>query len=197
MANRLKWLVVLLSATLPVCAATPGSISGMVKSGDGTPQMGALVEIFAAGALQPMVAFTGQSGNYQVPDLSPGSYRLKVTAVAFLPSLIENVVVRSGGRAVINVTLNTIGSGLSGQLLTVRFSALTTTMGSFLPLLPAKFVTLMRSRGGWLLLRDLRLTALAVGPIMALASMYSRPYFPLTPCRLLDVWEMAVASPPE
>ena len=112
MANRLKWLVVLLSATLPVCAATPGSISGMVKSGDGIPQMGALVEIFAAGALQPMVAFTGQSGNYQVPDLSPGSYRLKVTAVAFLPSLIENVVVRSGGRAVINVTLNTLAQAI-------------------------------------------------------------------------------------
>src|SRR5205085_10683103 len=112
MANRLKWLVVLLGAAMPVCAATPGSISGMVKSADGTPQMGALVEIFSAGALQPVVAFTGQTGSFQAASLSPGSYRLKVTAASFLPSLIENVVIRSGGRAIINVTLNTLAEAI-------------------------------------------------------------------------------------
>jgi len=89
MANRLKWLVVLLGAALPVCAATSGSISGMVKSADGTPQMGALVEVFAAGTLQPFVAFTSQAGSFQIPSLTPGSYRLKVTAASFLPSLVE------------------------------------------------------------------------------------------------------------
>jgi hypothetical protein len=112
MANRLKWLVVLFSATLPVCAATPGSISGTVKTADGTPQMGALVEIFAAGALQPIVAFTGQAGTYQAAALTPGNYRLKVTAASFLPSLVENVIVHSGGRAVINVTLNTLAEAV-------------------------------------------------------------------------------------
>ena len=112
MANRLKWLVVLLGAALPVCAATSGSISGMVKSADGTPQMGALVEVFAAGTLQPFVAFTSQAGSFQVPSLTPGSYRLKVTAASFLPSLVENVVIRSGGRAVINVTLNTLAEAI-------------------------------------------------------------------------------------
>ncbi|HWY69771.1 MAG TPA: TonB-dependent receptor [Terriglobales bacterium] len=112
MANRLKWLVVLLGAALPVCAATSGSIAGMVKSADGTPQMGALVEVFAAGTLQPFVAFTSQAGSFQIPSLTPGSYRLKVTAASFLPSLVENVVIRSGGRAVINVTLNTLAEAI-------------------------------------------------------------------------------------
>ena len=112
MANRLKWLVVLLGAALPVCAATPGSISGLVKSVDGTPQMGALVEVFAAGTLQPFVAFTSQAGSFQVPSLAPGSYKIKVTAISFLPSLIENVVIRSGGKAVINVTLNTLAEAI-------------------------------------------------------------------------------------
>lgn len=112
MANRLKWLVVLFSATLPVCAATPGSISGTVKTANGTPQMGALVEIFAAGALQPIVAFTGQAGTYQAAALTPGNYRLKVTAASFLPSLVENIIVHSGGRAVINVTLNTLAEAV-------------------------------------------------------------------------------------
>lgn len=112
MANRLKWLVVLFSVTLPAYAAAPGSISGVVKSADGTPQMGALVEIFAAGALQPIVAFTAQAGTYHAAALAPGSYRLKVTAASFLPSLVENIVVRSGGRAVINVTLNTLAEAV-------------------------------------------------------------------------------------
>ncbi|PYY11875.1 MAG: hypothetical protein DMG61_17810 [Acidobacteria bacterium] len=112
MANRLKWLVVLLGAALPVCAATQGSIAGMVKSADGTPQMGALVEVFAMGNLQPIVAFTSQAGSFQVASLAPGSYRLKVTAASFLPSLIENVVIRSGGRAIINVTLNTLAEAI-------------------------------------------------------------------------------------
>ena len=112
MANRLKWLVVLLGAALPVCAATPGSISGVVKSVDGTPQMGALVEVFAAGTLQPFVSFTSQAGSFQVASLAPGSYKIKVTAISFLPSLIENVAIRSGGKAVINVTLNTLAEAI-------------------------------------------------------------------------------------
>src|SRR6185312_922512 len=112
MASRLQWLVVLLSATLPVCASTTGSISGTVKSTHGTPQLGALVEVFAAGALQPVIAFTTEAGTYQAANLTPGSYRIKVTAASFLPSLIENVVVRSGGRAVINVTLTTLAEAI-------------------------------------------------------------------------------------
>src|ERR1700757_4689553 len=112
MANRLKWLVVLLGASLPLSAATSGSISGIVKTSNGTPQMGALVEIFSAGVLQPITAFTTQSGTYQALNLEPGSYRLKVTAASYLPSLVENVVVHSGSRAIINVTLNTLAEAV-------------------------------------------------------------------------------------
>lgn len=112
MANRLKCLVVLLSSALPLCAATPGSISGTVKSSNGTPQMGALVEIFSSGVLQPVVAFTSQSGTYEAAALAPGNYRIKVTAASFLPSLVENVAVRAGGRAIINVTLSTLAEAV-------------------------------------------------------------------------------------
>ena len=74
--------------------------------------MGALVEVFAAGTLQPVVAFTSQAGSFQISRLVPGSYRVKVTAASFLPSLVENVVIRSGGRAIINVTLNTLAEAI-------------------------------------------------------------------------------------
>ena len=112
MANRLKWLVVLLGVALPAGAASSGSISGIVKDASGAPQMGALVEVFSVGALQPIIAFTTQAGTYEAQNLLPGNYRLKVTAASYLPSLIENVVVHSGSRAVINVTLNTLAEAV-------------------------------------------------------------------------------------
>ena len=112
MANRLKWLVVLLGVALPACAAAPGSISGVVKNSSGTPQMGAMVEVFTASALQPFTTFTTGSGKYQALNLVPGDYRVRVTEASFLPSLIEHVVVRSGSRAVINVTLSTLAEAI-------------------------------------------------------------------------------------
>lgn len=112
MANRLKWLVVLLGVGLPACAAAPGSISGVVKNSSGTPQMGAMVEVFTASALQPFTTFTTGSGKYQALNLAPGNYRVKVTEASFLPSLIEHVIVHSGSRAVINVTLSTLAEAI-------------------------------------------------------------------------------------
>jgi hypothetical protein len=58
------------------------------------------------------VTYTGYSGGYLAINLLPGSYRVKVSAVSFLPSLIENVVVRSGSKAIINVTLNTLSEAI-------------------------------------------------------------------------------------
>lgn len=112
MANRLKWLVVLLGVTLPASAAAPGSISGVVKNSSGTPQMGAMVEIFIGGAIQPFTTFTTGSGKYQALNLAPGNYRVRVSEASFLPSLIEHVVVHSGSRAIINVTLSTLAEAI-------------------------------------------------------------------------------------
>ncbi|HET9743311.1 MAG TPA: TonB-dependent receptor [Terriglobales bacterium] len=112
MANRLSWLVVLLGAALPVCAANTGSISGVVKNANGIPQMGASVEVFAIGALQPLITYTGKTGAYESANLVPGRYLIKVSAASFLPTLVQNVVVRSGSRAVINVTLSTLAQAM-------------------------------------------------------------------------------------
>ncbi len=109
MARKLGCTLLLLFAVTPVLAADPGAISGYVKDGVGTPQMGALVEVFTSAASLGVSVFTDERGFYTVGNLLPGLYQVKVTAASFLPSLRENVSLHSGARVLVNVTLNTLG----------------------------------------------------------------------------------------
>src|SRR5689334_15276884 len=85
----------------------PGTISGIVHNSAGTPQMGAMVEVFAH-AVQPHTVFTDARGHYSANGLEPGTYYVKVSAPAFLPSMRENVSLRSGAAVLVNVTLSTL-----------------------------------------------------------------------------------------
>jgi hypothetical protein len=98
------------AVTLAVSAAAstrPGSISGYVRNSSGVPQMGAAVEIFSADS-PALTVFTDVRGFYSASQLLPGIYAVKVSAASFLPSLRENVSLRSGASAIINITLNTL-----------------------------------------------------------------------------------------
>jgi hypothetical protein len=108
MARRLNWLVLILAAALPAFAAgKPGSLSGVVTNTTGVPQMGAAVEIFAS-ASSALTVFTDVHGAFSAAELDPGTYKIKVTAPSFLPSLRENVVIRSGASLAVSITLNTL-----------------------------------------------------------------------------------------
>lgn len=120
MTRKFGLLSVLLVA-LPVMAAPPSAISGYVKSVSGVPQMGAVVEIFTSAALVGTRVFTDAKGYYSADDLQPGIYQIKVTAASFLPSLRENVNVRTGTRVLVNLTLSTLADAL--QLLPPRRSS--------------------------------------------------------------------------
>lgn len=101
------WFVLALLAIPATAAATkPSSISGYVKDSGGVPQMGAAVEVFAAGGSRTV--FSDARGFYEAADLTPGVYQVKVTAPSFLPSLQENVALRAGAQAVVNLTLHTL-----------------------------------------------------------------------------------------
>src|SRR5256885_4031374 len=108
MRKKLGWLLSLLILAAPASAASSGSISGVVKSADGTPQMGVVVEVFLAGSLQSLLLYTDDSGRYSASNISPGIYNIKVSAASFLPTLRENVSLRSGAHIVVNLTLNTL-----------------------------------------------------------------------------------------
>lgn len=106
--NKLGWaLLALAFATPALAAAKPGSISGFVKNSRGTPQMGASVELFTSSS-ETLTVFTDARGFYRAAGLLPGVYFVKVTAPAFLPTLRENVALRSGAHLAVNLTLNTL-----------------------------------------------------------------------------------------
>jgi hypothetical protein len=118
MARKLGCLLLMLIAGARLFAASSGAISGFVKDSSGAPQMGAVVEIFTSPTTLGTTAFTDEHGFYSVENLLPGIYQVKVTALSFLPTLLDNVNLRSGGRVFLNVTLNALAD--SKKLLPLR-----------------------------------------------------------------------------
>ncbi len=118
MGRKLSWIAVVVALAVPASAAgKPGAITGQVRNSGGVPQMGAIVEVLSAAA-PALTVFTDSKGFYSAAGLAPGLYHVKVTATSFLPSVRENVVVKSGASLVVNVTLNTLFEAL--QLLPAR-----------------------------------------------------------------------------
>lgn len=109
MGKRLGCIVAVVALALPAAASgTPGAINGYVKSSSGIPQMGAAVEIFTSSSSPAKTVFTDARGYYAAGDLIPGTYYVKATLASFLPSLRENVNLRSGATLVVNLTLSTL-----------------------------------------------------------------------------------------
>jgi hypothetical protein len=108
MLRKLGYFVVALGLTLPVWSADRGAtISGYVRNTNGTPQMGAAVEVLGS-ALESVTVFTNEKGFFRAAGLLPGSYSLKVSAPAFLPTLREKIGVKAGANVLLNLTLSTI-----------------------------------------------------------------------------------------
>ncbi len=86
-----------------------GKVSGQVKDSAGKPQMGVLIEVFNSASNKAQNAYTDTKGFYTITGLTPGMYFVKATAASFLPSLRENVDLRStGANVMVNLTLNTL-----------------------------------------------------------------------------------------
>lgn len=119
--------VVTILAPLPCLSgnafgAVLGTISGYVRDGSGTPQMGAAVEVLGstAQALKALTlkVFTDDHGFYSISSLLPGTYSVKVSAPSFLPTLRERIGVRAGARLMVNVTLTSLFEAI--QLVPLR-----------------------------------------------------------------------------
>jgi hypothetical protein len=106
MSRKLGFLALFVSLSLPAWCARPASISGFVRSTNGTPQLGAMVEVL--GTAIPLRAFTDEHGYYVIHDILPGVYSVKASAPAFLPSLREKIGLRSGTKLMVNMTLTTL-----------------------------------------------------------------------------------------
>jgi hypothetical protein len=115
-------VVVVTSVSVPAWSGSAtgtisGAISGYVRDGTGAPQMGAVVEVIGSAA-QALKVFTDDRGFYSVAKLLPGTYSVKVSAPAFLPTLREKIGVRAGAKLMVNVTLTTLFEAI--QLVPLR-----------------------------------------------------------------------------
>jgi hypothetical protein len=93
-------------ASLPLRAALPGSVSGVVRDSSGVPQIGALVQLLRPDMSVIAVVYTSSKGDFTFKDILPGKYAIKAMGASFLPSLRENVRVHTN--TVVNLTLNTL-----------------------------------------------------------------------------------------
>ncbi len=92
------------SGTCP--AASTAAVSGVVRDAQGVAQMGAMVQVLAAGSVSVATAFTDMAGRYRIANLVPGSYQVRATAVLFLPATRRNLQLATGMLATVNLTLN-------------------------------------------------------------------------------------------
>jgi hypothetical protein len=93
-------------ASAPLLAASGASISGTVRDSSGIPQIGAVVQLLRPDMSVVAAVYTSGKGTYAFNDILPGKYAVKAMGTSFLPSLRENVRIRTN--SVVNLTLNTL-----------------------------------------------------------------------------------------
>ena len=89
----------------PVHGVSAGSVSGLVRDSAGVPQIGVSVQLLRPDLTVLATVYTNAAGRYTISSVLPGRYSLKAMGTSFLPSLRENVRVRSN--TLVNLTLNT------------------------------------------------------------------------------------------
>lgn len=99
---------IVLTVSVRAWAAPPAAVSGVVRDAQGVAQMGALVQVMGPGATTIGTAFTDLHGRYLISNLLPGKYEVRASAALFVPVLRSNLQLRSGARAVVNLTMNAI-----------------------------------------------------------------------------------------
>lgn len=90
----------------PLFGATSPSVSGVVRDSAGVPQIGAIVELLRPDLSVAERVYTNSKGRFAFSSVLPGRYAVKAMGASFLPSLRENVRVRTN--TVVNLTLNTL-----------------------------------------------------------------------------------------
>jgi hypothetical protein len=99
-------VAVLLAWGGAVAVAAPGAVTGTVRDSAGVPQIGATVQLLRRDLTVIASVSTDNNGMFTIASVAPGQYALKAMGQSFLPSLREDVRVRT--RTVVNLTLNSL-----------------------------------------------------------------------------------------
>lgn len=104
---HLACFVVLISlGAAPLFGASAATVSGVVRDSAGVPQIGAVVQLLRPDLTVIASVYTNSKGRFSFSTVFPGRYAVKAMGSTFLPSLRENVRVRTN--TVVNLTLNTL-----------------------------------------------------------------------------------------
>ena len=111
--NQLGTTLVLLTGVvvcLPVSAqiAPAAAVTGVVRDVQGVAQAGALVQVITSGLDAPRTTFTDIHGRYSIANLIPGKYAVQASAALFISTSKDNLQLRPGKWAVVNLTLATL-----------------------------------------------------------------------------------------
>jgi hypothetical protein len=107
--NTVFLALLLTTAAIGRAAEPPGAtLSGVVRDAQGIAQMGVLVQVVTADSSLVGTAFTDLHGRYLILHLFPGRYDVRASAALFVPALRNNLELRSGAQAVVNLTLSTL-----------------------------------------------------------------------------------------
>jgi len=102
-------LAVTFGATGPCFAASSDAVlRGVVRDSQGTPQLGAVVELLTGDASLIATAFTDDHGRYRMAAILPGRYQLRASAAFFVPVTRTNLHLQAGAQMVLNLTMSTL-----------------------------------------------------------------------------------------
>jgi hypothetical protein len=101
--------LLLLSPSAFAQSQTTGRIAGTVKDQHGATIPGAELSVVSRSTGDERKVSTDSTGNYGVPLLPPGTYRLKVTAQGFNPTLFDNIQVLITETTLVNADLTVAG----------------------------------------------------------------------------------------
>jgi hypothetical protein len=100
--------VVSLPSSARAALNSGAAVTGVVRDVQGVAQPGALVQVIAAGLGAPRTAFTDAHGRYSIANLAPGKYAVQASAALFISAQKDNLQLRPGRWAVVNLTLATL-----------------------------------------------------------------------------------------
>jgi hypothetical protein len=122
-------LLVLLSCSAILAQETRGTILGTVRDSSGAVVPGATVTVTNTGTNLSNNAVSNESGAFEVPYLTPGTYTVSATAQGFKKFVQQGVIVNVGGRANVDVILE-VGAVTEEVVITGTAPLLDTTSGS-------------------------------------------------------------------
>jgi hypothetical protein len=135
LTNRLAAFLLVAVAFMAILAFAPvaqaqydnGSLLGTIKDSSGAPIANASVTVTDIATGIATQTKTNSNGDYEVPTLHVGSYRISATAQGFSEAVAQNIAVSVGGRQRIDLSLPVAGKDVTIEVSDVALQLETET----------------------------------------------------------------------